>query len=150
MDYISQALAISYTFEEDYISTFDAYDSNKNFKYTYKLEINGVDVSKSVPYVGPGSVHKYKINKGELYMNYKIYNSIFNTNYSLENINTFVPHEIEFKAKGFYDEIEFKRNLKIAKIGVFNSLQLLWMKKHTMTIKKNLLHALGYILMVII
>ena len=121
MDYISQALAISYTFEKDYIATFDAYDSNKNFKYTYKLEINGVDVSKSVPYVGPGSVHKYKINKGEMYMNYKIYNSIFNTNYSLENVNSFVPHEIKFKAKSFYDEVEFNRTLKIAKIGAFNS-----------------------------
>ena len=121
MDYISQALAISYTFEEDYISTFDAYDSNKNFKYTYKLAINGVDVSKSVPYVGPGSVLNCEINKGEIYMIYKIYNSIFNTNYSLENVNTFVPHKIEFQAKGFYDEIEFKRTLTIAKIGAFNS-----------------------------
>ena len=51
--------------------------------YTYKLAINGVDVSKFVPYVGPGSVHNYEINKGEIYMNYKIYNSIFNTNYCI-------------------------------------------------------------------
>lgn len=143
MDYISQALAISYTFEEDYISTFDAYDSNKNFKYTYKLEINGVDVSKSVPYVGPGSVHKYKINKGEIYMNYKIYNSIFNTNYSLENVNTFVPHEIEFQAKGFYDEVEFNRTLKIAKIGAFNSPTIMMDEETHNDYKKEFTSCIG-------
>ena len=143
MDYISQALAISYTFEEDYISTFDAYDSNKNFKYTYKLAINGVDVSKSVPYVGPGSVHNYEINKGEIYMNYKIYNSIFNTNYSLENVNTFVPHKIEFQAKGFYDEIEFKRTLTIAKIGAFNSPTIIMDEETHNDYKKEFTSCIG-------
>ena len=125
MDYISQSLAISYTFEKDYLSTFDAYDSNKNFKYTYQLAINGVDVTKAVPYVGPGSTYGYKINKGEVYMNYKVYNQIFNTEYTLETISNFVPHTMIFKATDYYNEIEYEKTLTIASIGNYMSPTIL-------------------------
>ena len=143
MDYISQGLAITYSFEKDYVSTFNAYDSTKNFKYNYRLAINGVDVSSSVPYVGPGSTYNYNINKGEVYMNYLVYNQIFKTKYTPETISEFVPHTMNFKATGFYDEVEFERTLTIAKIGNYSSPNIMLDEETHNEYKKEFTSCIG-------
>ena len=39
--------------------------------------------------------------KGEIYIPYKVYNKIFNTNYNENNISNFVPHQVKLK---YYDD----------------------------------------------
>lgn len=143
MDYIAQCLAISYTFEEDYIGTIDINDSVKNLRHNYKLFINGIDVSNQITYVAPGSFRNHEINKGEIYMNYQIYNKIFETEYTPQTISTFEPHIFTFSATDFYEDIKFEKTLTIAKIGSYSSPYILMDEETFNEYKKELIVCTG-------
>ena len=116
-DYIVQSLAVGYSFDENYIDASRNDFSVRNYQYTYKTTINGLDVSDVVKYISACSPYQVDLKSNEVYMDYQNYNTIFGTNYNLSNLDTFVPHDIIFKASDYEGVVSYESTLRIVQIG---------------------------------
>lgn len=103
-DDVIQNLAISYTFNANFKKDFTSLKSrtwcpvgNSVFADTMgEYEIDGYFENASLR-------SKYELNDNELIMNYKKYNEIFNTNYSSDNLDEFIPRKVKFNYSYYYD-----------------------------------------------
>ena len=116
-DYVVQALAIGYSFDDNYIKSSREDISVRNYQYTYKTMVNGKDVSDTIKYFSASGPYDIDLADNEIYMDFDNYNVIFGTKYNLSNLDTFTPHEITFKCGDYEDEVEYEETFTIVKIG---------------------------------
>ena len=116
-DYIVQALAIGYSFDENYIQASRNDISIRNYQYTYKTIINGIDVSDNIKYFCAAGPYNIDLKGNEIYLDYNDYNAIFGTNYNLSNVDQFVPHDITFRAGDYEGVVNFETTFRIVKLG---------------------------------
>ena len=121
LDYVNQALAISYYFGDNYkeISCANVYEGN--YVYTRNLFINGVDASSTILYASCGSYFNYVLGDNEVFMDVEAYNKIFGTEYTYGNCDTFVPHEISFMSSDFNNEVTYSKQMIVAGIGKYKN-----------------------------
>ena len=121
LDYVNQALAISYYFGDNYkeISCANVYEGN--YVYTRNFFINGVDASSTILYASCGSYFNYVLGDNEVFMDVEAYNKIFGTEYTYGNCDTFVPHEISFMSSDFNNEVTYSKQMIVAGIGKYKN-----------------------------
>lgn len=91
-------LGFSYSFNDNLVS--DSISSGfPSVLYNQQLTFNGI------PFIWDysPSVTETQLADNEVKMNYKKYNEVFGTEYTISNLNDFVPHEVEIKQYRFYD-----------------------------------------------
>lgn len=100
-------LGFCYTFNKDFI------ESNYNNPvyetvWHHKLNIDGSlgseDLLDISCYIVKDKVNEFNFKEKEVAMEYKKYNAFFNTNYTPDNLGSFVPHQVSLKEFRFYDE----------------------------------------------
>jgi ABC-type antimicrobial peptide transport system permease subunit len=103
------SLGVTYSVNPDFIeSYFDAHADKKCSVRALSFIKDGVEYpedafttcgfSKNDPNkVQEHPAAHYLVNRGEIKIPYSAYNKIFGTNYSLENLSTFVPHDVTIR-----------------------------------------------------
>lgn len=84
------------------------YVSNKDIEivWHYKLVFDDYEfviVNGKLPYFMYDRDNLYALKDNEIVMNIDKYNKIFNTNYTKDTINTFIPHKVNLAQYHFYD-----------------------------------------------
>lgn len=143
LDYVNQALAISYYFGDNYkeISSADVYE--RNYVYTRNFFVNGVDVSSAISYVPCGSYFGYVLADDEVFMDVEAYNKIFGTEYTYGNCDTFVPHPISFLSSDFNNEVTYSKQMTVAGIGKCNGGNMLLADNVFYEYKEKMFHCYG-------
>ncbi len=121
-DYISQVLAVGYTFEKDYKSAFAEGNSAKSWAWVFNLDIDGYDASEDVRHVSVVSYFNETLGEKEIAMDFELYNKIFDKRYTLTDVNEgkFVPHTVQYTMRNEYGKLLYKDNLTIAKLGKYS------------------------------
>ena len=117
VDFLNNSLAICYSFEENF-AYFQKEDCiTRDFQYCLNLTIDSENVYKKLSYVTSSSGCGKVLNDDEVFINYSVYNNIFDTYYTSSNVHTFEPHTIEFETYDNYKKIYYKKTLKVVGIG---------------------------------
>lgn len=104
-------LGYSYSINPNFMEDFKG-NQKIQIIYHHKLMIEAEYMGKniSIPftdrtnaYISNDPTGKYKLNPGEVIMNYKKYNEIFGTEYDTKTLTNFVPHDITIKQYRYYD-----------------------------------------------
>lgn len=102
---IVQNLAVSYSFNPNFVSDFiklnvcelctsgNSYIISNGTKYN----VSGQSFCRAK------TVQEIDLNDDKIVINYRLYNKIFNTEYTEKDIDTFSPHKIEFNYCYYYD-----------------------------------------------
>ena len=117
LDYVNQALAISYYFGDNYKEISSANIYERNYVYTRNFFVNGVDASSTIPFISCGSYFDCVLGDNEVLMDVEAYNKIFGTEYTYGNCDTFVPHAISFLSSDFNNEVTYSKQMTVAGIG---------------------------------
>ena len=116
-DYLRQALAVGYSFEENFLDEASKDVLSKSYWWSHMAFINDVDISDTVPYYSIASYSDILLNDDEVFMDLDTYNRIFNTFYTYNDVDSFVPHKATFNHCDFYGVNCFNKEIIIAKIG---------------------------------
>lgn len=121
-DYISQVLAIGYTFEDDYKSAFVKGNSAKSWAWVFNLDIDGYDASEDVRHISVASYFNQTLGDNEIAMDFELYNKMFDTHYTLDDVNSgkFLPHNIQYTMRSEYGKLLYQDNLTIVTLGKYN------------------------------
>lgn len=121
-DYISQVLAVGYTFEEDYKSAFVEGNSAKSWAWVFNLDIDGYDASEAVRHVTVASYSNQTLGDNEISMDFELYNKIFDAHYTLDDVNSgkFVPRTIQYTMHNEYGKLLYQDTLTIVSLGKFS------------------------------
>lgn len=105
-DDVLMNLSVAYTTNENFVEDMVALNAkswcpsgNSYFEYDGKK----FEFSSSIYFENAQTRTDYNLGDNEIAMNYSTYNQIFNTNYTEETLDQFVPHEVTFKYSHFYD-----------------------------------------------
>ena len=116
-DYITQVLAMGFTFEENYKENV-INNPTKSWGWTFGFTVNNVNVVDKVRHISKGSFFNNKLNGNEILMHFNVYNSIYNTEYNQFNYSSFEPHNAIIKIFDNYDNLVIEKEVKI--VGVSN------------------------------
>lgn len=143
LDYVNQALAISYYFGDNYkeISSANIYEGN--YVYTRNFFVNGVDASSTISYISCGSYFDCVLGDNEVFMDVEAYNKIFGTEYTYGNCDTFVPHEISFLSSDFNNEVVYSKQMTVAGIGKCKGGNMLLADNVFYEYKEKMFHCYG-------
>ena len=143
LDYVNQALAISYYFGDNYkeISSANIYEGN--YVYTRNFFVNGVDASSTISYVSCGSYFDCVLGDNEVFMDVEAYNKIFGTDYTYGNCDTFVPHAINFLSSDFNNEVVYSKQMTVAGIGKCKGGNMLLADNVFYEYKEKMFHCYG-------
>ena len=143
LDYVNQALAISYYFGDNYkeISSADVYE--RNYVYTRNFFVNGVDASSTISYISCGSYFDCVLGDNEVFMDVEAYNKIFGTEYTYGNCDTFVPHAISFLSSDFNNEVVYSKQMTVAGIGKCKGGNMLLADNVFYEYKEKMFHCYG-------
>ena len=143
LDYVNQALAISYYFGENYkeISSTNIYEGN--YVYTRNFFVNGVDASSTISYISCGSYFDCVLGDNEVFMDVEAYNKIFGTEYTYGNCDTFVPHAISFLSSDFNNEVVYSKQMTVAGIGKCKGGNMLLADNVFYEYKEKMFHCYG-------
>ena len=143
LDYVNQALAISYYFGDNYkeISSADVYE--RNYVYTRNFFVNGVDASSTISYISCGSYFDCVLGDNEVFMDVEAYNKIFGTEYTYGNCDTFVPHAISFLSSDFNNEVIYSKQMTVAGIGKCKGGNMLLADNVFYEYKEKMFHCYG-------
>ena len=143
LDYVNQALAISYYFGDNYkeISSTNIYEGN--YVYTRNFFVNGVDASSTISYISCGSYFDYVLGDNEVFMDVEAYNKIFGTEYTYGNCDTFVPHAISFLSSDFNNEVVYSKQMTVAGIGKCKGGNMLLADNVFYEYKEKMFHCYG-------
>lgn len=143
LDYVNQALAISYYFGDNYkeISSANIYEGN--YVYTRNFFVNGVDASSTISYISCGSYFDYVLGDNEVFMDVEAYNKIFGTEYTYGNCDTFVPHAISFLSSDFNNEVIYSKQMTVAGIGKCKGGNMLLADNVFYEYKEKMFHCYG-------
>lgn len=121
-DYISQVLAVGYTFEEDYKSAFTNGNSAKSWTWVFNLDIDGHDASEATRHVSVASYFNEVLDEKQIVLDFELYNKIFDTNYTLTDVNEgrFEPHTVSFTMRSEYGDLLYQDNLTIVTLAKLN------------------------------
>ena len=143
LDYVNQALAISYYFGDNYkeISSANIYEGN--YVYTRNFFVNGVDASSTISYISCGSYFDCVLGDNEVFMDVEAYNKIFGTEYNYGNCDTFVPHAISFLSSDFNNEVIYSKQMTVAGIGKCKGGNMLLADNVFYEYKEKMFHCYG-------
>ena len=143
LDYVNQALAISYYFGDNYkeISSANIYEGN--YVYTRNFFVNGVDASSTISYISCGSYFDCVLGDNEVFMDVEAYNKIFGTEYTYGNCDTFVPHTISFLSSDFNNEVIYSKQMTVAGIGKCKGGNMLLADNVFYEYKEKMFHCYG-------
>lgn len=143
LDYVNQALAISYYFGDNYkeISSTNIYEGN--YVYTRNFFVNGVDASSTISYISCGSYFDCVLGDNEVFMDVEAYNKIFGTEYTYGNCDTFVPHAISFLSSDFNNEVVYSKQMTVAGIGKCKGGNMLLADNVFYEYKEKMFHCYG-------
>lgn len=143
LDYVNQALAISYYFGDNYkeISSANIYEGN--YVYTRNFFVNGVDASSTISYISCGSYFDCVLGDNEVFMDVEAYNKIFGTEYTYGNCDTFVPHAISFLSSDFNNEVIYSKQMTVAGIGKCKGGNMLLADNVFYEYKEKMFHCYG-------
>ena len=143
LDYVNQALAISYYFGDNYkeISSANIYEGN--YVYTRNFFVNGVDASSTISYISCGSYFDCVLGDNEVFMDVEAYNKIFGTEYTYGNCDTFVPHAISFLSSDFNNEVIYSKQMTVAGIGKCKGGNMLLANNVFYEYKEKMFHCYG-------
>ena len=143
LDYVNQALAISYYFGDNYkeISSTNIYEGN--YVYTRNFFVNGVDASSTIPFISCGSYFDCVLGDNEVFMDVEAYNKIFGTEYTYGNCDTFVPHAISFLSSDFNNEVIYSKQMTVAGIGKCKGGNMLLADNVFYEYKEKMFHCYG-------
>lgn len=143
LDYVNQALAISYYFGDNYkeISSANIYEGN--YVYTRNFFVNGVDASSTISYISCGSYFDCVLGDNEVFMDVEAYNKIFGTEYTYGNCDTFVPHAISFLSSDFNNEVVYSKQMTVAGIGKCKGGNMLLADNVFYEYKEKMFHCYG-------
>lgn len=99
------SLGYSYSLNSNLLND---YVGNKDIEivWHYKLVFDDYEfviVNGKLPYFMYDRDNLYDVKDNEIVMNMEKYNAIFNTNYTTDTINTFIPHTVNLAQYHFYD-----------------------------------------------
>ncbi len=99
------SLGYSYSLNSNLLND---YVGNKDIEivWHYKLVFDDYEfviVNGKLPYFMYDRDNLYALKDNEIVMNMEKYNAIFNTNYTTDTINTFIPHTVNLAQYHFYD-----------------------------------------------
>lgn len=102
---VLENLAVSYSFNENFAN--DLLNANINGRCPVgnsKIEKAGnmYDISSGA-FENAKLKYNLDLEENEIIMGYTLYNNLFNTEYTKENLNTYSPQEITFSFSYFYD-----------------------------------------------
>lgn len=143
LDYVNQALAISYYFGDNYKEISSANIYERNYVYTRNFFVNGVDASSIIPYVSCGSYFDYALGDNEVLMDVEDYNKIFGTEYTYGNCDTFVPHAISFLSSDFNNEVTYSKQMTVVGIGKYKGENMLLADNLFYEYKEKMFHFYG-------
>ena len=143
LDYVNQALAISYYFGDNYkeISSANIYEGN--YVYTRNFFVNGVDASSTISYISCGSYFDCVLGDNEVFMDVEAYNKIFGTEYTYGNCDTFVPHAISFFSSDFNNEVIYSKQMTVVGIGKCKGGNMLLADNVFYEYKEKMFHCYG-------
>lgn len=143
LDYVNQALAISYYFGDNYkeISSANIYEGN--YVYTRNFFVNGVDASSTISYISCGSYFDCVLGDNEVFMDVEAYNKIFGTEYTYGNCDAFVPHAISFLSSDFNNEVIYSKQMTVAGIGKCKGGNMLLADNVFYEYKEKMFHCYG-------
>lgn len=143
LDYVNQALAISYYFGDNYkeISSANIYEGN--YVYTRNFFVSGVDASSTISYISCGSYFDCVLGDNEVFMDVEAYNKIFGTEYTYGNCDTFVPHAISFLSSDFNNEVIYSKQMTVAGIGKCKGGNMLLADNVFYEYKEKMFHCYG-------
>jgi ABC-type antimicrobial peptide transport system permease subunit len=96
-------LGFTYSFNENFKECFNK-TIGHGALWHYSLRINQIDFNNLIsPQIWKGEWEGYNLKENEVIMNYERYNEIFGTNYNLNNLDTFMPHEIKLEQYRYFD-----------------------------------------------
>ena len=91
-DVVANSYAIQFSFEKDFIEYYNSSISNRNYTSIYSVNINETNVINKITKHFPGSIYGLELGSNEIAMSVSLYNTIFKTNYTMDNLNEFKPH----------------------------------------------------------
>lgn len=104
-DEVVQYLGMTYTFEEDFSYHLANELSRNGMRITFPA-INGKPMGDDIVhfiFISDDIVNE-QLDYNEILMDYRIYNTFFNTNYTIDDIETFTPHTINLRSFRRIDE----------------------------------------------
>ena len=143
LDYVNQALAISYYFGDNYKEISSANIYERNYVYTRNFFVNGVDASSTISYISCGSYFDCVLGDNEVFMDVEAYNKIFGTEYPYGNCDTFVPHAISFLSSDFNNEVTYSKQMTVAGIGKCKGGNMLLADNVFYEYKEKMFHCYG-------
>ncbi len=100
---IYTSLGFSYTLNENFKNDLVDYDTYQSV-WHYFLTINGIPYyNDTAPQIWQGSTYGFELKDNEVLMNIDKYNEFFGTNYKVNDLNKFVPHEITLNQYRYCD-----------------------------------------------
>ena len=143
LDYVNQALAISYYFGDNYKEISSANIYERNYVYNRNFFVNGVDASSTISYISCGSYFDCVLGDNEVFMDVEAYNKIFGTEYTYGNCDTFVPHAISFLSSDFNNEVIYSKQMTVAGIGKCKGGNMLLADNVFYEYKEKMFHCYG-------
>ncbi len=147
---IYSSLGYSYTFNNNFANDLLNYDTYQSV-WHYALSINGIPFyNHTAPQIWRGSTYKYDLKENEVIMNVEKYNEFFGTNYTSDNLDKFVPHEITLSQFMYFDLERknplFEKKLIIKGLEKFGSYSFYVSDDLYKTFKANLIYTKGLLL----
>ena len=100
---IYTSLGFSYTLNQNFNNDIVDYDTYQSV-WHYSLTINGIPyLNEKAPQIWKGSTYGFDLKDNEVLMNIDKYNEFFGTNYNINDLDKFVPHEITLKQYRYHD-----------------------------------------------
>lgn len=97
LDDVSNAYALQFSFEENFIEHYNSDINNRNFTYFYSISINDTQIKNSRVTHQSSSIYNIDLGENEIAMSLSLYNTLFSTNYNTNNMDEFVPHKCNLK-----------------------------------------------------
>lgn len=102
------SLGFSYSINEELINSYDYESIDNELGLKPKLWMHKIMINDAFDFRTFDAEHQYIVHDGDMVGNqinisYKTYNEIFGTNYTPENLDTFVPHTVKLTQYMLYD-----------------------------------------------
>ncbi|MBR3685337.1 MAG: ABC transporter ATP-binding protein/permease, partial [Clostridia bacterium] len=142
-DYITQALAIGYSFESDYKTAGVNDTYARNYVYTRDLYINSMECTNTIQYVTKGSYFGYDLASDEVVIDVEAYNTIFGTAYNYTTCESFVPHTINFVSRDYNKDVTYTKQMKVVRIGKVDAGKMMVADNIFLEYRERMFHCYG-------
>lgn len=91
-DQVSNSYAMQFSFEEDFIEHYNSSLKNRNYYFVFNAYIDGVNVLSGKTFGQASNNYNIELGPNEICITYSLYNKVYNTEYTLDTLDQFVPH----------------------------------------------------------